>query len=228
MSFASRVGSRAPGLTTQPVIDLEQAPAALLVVPPQARRLDDLELSTVEIDELFATLTHPRPGLPAHQLMVTRFFNHYHPFLPFLNTGKSPHAYYESSELLFWSIISAASHRSPNPTLLPRLARSVTELVWSTVRSIPYTLQSVQSLIILCTWPFPTSSSTADPTYTLAGIMLQLAFQMGLHCAPNAQDFTKVPLTLNTDEHSEWTATWQACNIVAYRLVPGAIFIRPD
>ncbi|CEL01980.1 hypothetical protein ASPCAL01556 [Aspergillus calidoustus] len=204
MSFASRVGSRAPGLTTQPVIDLEQAPAALLVVPPQARRLDDLELSTVEIDELFAT-----------------FFNHYHPFLPFLNTGKSPHAYYESSELLFWSIISAASHRSPNPTLLPRLARNVTELVWSTVRSIPYTLQSVQSLIILCTWPFPTSSSTADPTYTLAGIMLQLAFQMGLHCAPNAQDFTKVPLTLNTDEHSEWTATWQACNIVAYSVSVG-------
>ncbi|KAL3449211.1 hypothetical protein BJX65DRAFT_294704 [Aspergillus insuetus] len=203
-SFASRVGSRAPGLTTQPVIDLEQAPAAALVVPPQARRLDDLELSTVEIDELFAT-----------------FSNHYHPFLPFLNTGKSPHAYYGSSELLFWSIISAASHRSQNPTLLPQLARSVTDLVWSTLRSIPYTLQSVQSLIILCTWPFPTSSSTADPTYTLAGTMLQLAFQMGLHCAPNAQDFTKVPRTLNTDEHSEWAATWQACNIVAHSVSVG-------
>ncbi|KAL2786339.1 hypothetical protein BJX66DRAFT_346895 [Aspergillus keveii] len=202
--FASRMGSRAPGLTTQPLLDLEQMPVAPLLVPPQARRLDDLELSTVEIDESFTT-----------------FFNHYHPFLPFLNIGKSSHAYYESSELLFWSIISAASHRSQNPTLLSRLARNVTDLVWSTLRSIPYTLQSVQSLIILCTWPFPTSSSTADPTYTLAGTMLQLAFQMGLHCAPNAQDFTKIPRTLNTDEHSEWAATWQACNIVAHSVSVG-------
>jgi hypothetical protein len=222
------MGSRAPGLTTQPLLDLEQMPVAPLLVPPQARRLDDLELSTVEIDESFTTLTHPRLGLSECRLMVTSFFNHYHPFLPFLNTSKCPHAYYESSELLFWSIISAASHRSQNPTLLSRLARNVTDLVWSTLQSIPYTLQSVQSLIILCTWPFPTSSSTADPTYTLAGTMLQLAFQMGLHCAPNAQDFTKIPRTLNTDEHSQWAATWQACNIVAHRLVPGAIFILAD
>ncbi|KAJ0415917.1 hypothetical protein BJY00DRAFT_317380 [Aspergillus carlsbadensis] len=204
ISFPSRVGSRAPGLTTQPVIDLEQAPATPLLFHPQERRLDDIELSTVEIDDLFAT-----------------FFDQYHPFLPFLNPGKSPHAYYESSELLFWSIISAASHHSQNPTLLPRLARSVTDLVWSTLRSIPYTIQSVQSLAILCTWPFPTSSSTADPTYTLAGTMLQLGFQMGLHCAPNAQDFIKVPRTLNTDEHSEWAATWQACNIVAHSVSVG-------
>ncbi|KAL3488432.1 hypothetical protein BJX62DRAFT_227371 [Aspergillus germanicus] len=202
--FTSRMRSRAPGLTTQPLIDLEQMPVAPLLVPPQVRRLGDLELSVVEIEELFAT-----------------YFDHYHPFLPFLNTGKSPHAYYESSELLFWSIISAAAHRSQNPTLLPRLARSVTDLVWSTLRSIPYTLQSVQSLVILCTWPFPTSSSTADPTYTLAGIMLQLALQMGLHCAPNAQDFTKIPRTLNTNEHSEWAAAWQACNIVAHSVSVG-------
>ncbi|KAL2836472.1 hypothetical protein BJY01DRAFT_251969 [Aspergillus pseudoustus] len=203
-SFSGRVGNRAPGLTTQPVIDLDQAPTAPLVVPPQARSLDDLELSALEIEELFAT-----------------FFEHYHPFLPFLRPERSPHAYYELSELLFWSIISVASHRSQKPILLPRLASSVTDLLWSTLRSIPYTLQSVQSLIILCTWPFPTHSSTADPTYTLAGTMLQLAFQMGLHCASSAQEFTKVPVLLSSDDHGEWGATWQACNIVAHSVSIG-------
>jgi hypothetical protein len=173
-------------------------PVAPLLVPPQMGRLDDLELSVVEIEELFATWVDPQTRSLEWVLTVLRYFDHYHPFLPFLRIGKSPHAYYESSELLFWSIISAASHRCQNQTLLPRLARSVTDLVWSLLRSIPYTPQSVQSLVILCTWPFPTSSSTVDPTYTLAGTMLQLAFLMGLHCAPNAQYFTK------SSPHSEY------------------------
>lgn len=91
------------------------------------------------------------------------------------------------------------------------------ELLWTTIRSIPYSLQVIQSLVIICAWPFPTSSSTTDPTYTLAGTMLHLAFQMGLHCASSAEDFTKGRLNLSADQRREWVATWQACNIVAHR-----------
>lgn len=153
--------------------------------------------------------------------------NHYHPCLPFLDPSTSPHEYYESSELLFWSIISAASRRlQTQPTLLPRLARSVSDLLWRTLRSIPYSHRVVQSLIILCTWPFPTSSSTADPTYMLAGMMVLVGSQMGLHRATNAQDFTKVPLNLNADEYSEWVKTWEACNIVAHRSVLCSVYIE--
>lgn len=144
--------------------------------------------------------------------------DHYHPYLPFLDLATSPHQYYDSSELLFWSVISAASRRSHSqPTLLTSLARGVTDLLWRTLRAIPYSLRVVQSLIILCAWPFPTSSSTADPTYVLAGMMVSLGSQMGLHRAWSAQDFTKVPLNLDTDEHSERVKTWEACNIVAHR-----------
>jgi hypothetical protein len=53
----------------------------------------------------------------------------------------------------------------------------------------------------------------------LVGTMLQMSTQMGLHCAFGAQDFAKVPLKLDTSEHSEWVQTWEACNIVATRLV---------
>jgi hypothetical protein len=44
-----------------------------------------------------------------------------------------------------------------------------------------------------------------------------LGSQMGLHQPMNAQDFTKVSMNLNSDEHFEWVKTWQACNIVAHR-----------
>lgn len=143
---------------------------------------------------------------------------HYHPYLPFLDPGTTIHEYHDSSELLFWSIISVAARRlQSHPTLLQKLARSVTDLLWKTLRSIPYSLRAVQSLIILCTWPFPTSSSTADPTYMLAGMMVQLGTQMGLHRALSAEDFVKVPLHLSMYEYSEWIKTWESCNIVAQR-----------
>lgn len=146
--------------------------------------------------------------------------NHYHPFLPFLDPRTSPHDYYEASELLFWAIISAAARRyESQPTLLPRLARNVTDLLWQSLRSIPFSIRLVQSLVVLCAWPFPTSSSTADPTYLLTGTMVMLGSQMGLHQPLNAQDFTKVPLSLNSDEYCEWVKTWEACNIVAHRCV---------
>ena len=68
--------------------------------------------------------------------------------------------------------------------------------------------------MLLCTWPFPTSSSTADPTYMLAGMMVHAGTQMGLHRARSAEDFNKVPLRLEAAELDEWARTWQACSLV--------------
>ncbi|KAJ4860032.1 fungal specific transcription factor domain-containing protein [Trichoderma breve] len=197
--------SRVPGLTTQPVIDQPQAPRRSIITIPRARKLGNVELSVEEIDELYLI-----------------YILHYHPYLPFLDPSTSLHEYFESSELLFWSIISVAARRlQSHPTLLPKLARSVTDYLWKTLRSIPYSLRAVQSLVILCTWPFPTSSSTADPTYMLAGMMVQIGTQMGLHRALNAEDFVKVPLHLSVYEYSEWVKTWEACNIVAQSVSVG-------
>ncbi|KAL6695343.1 hypothetical protein J3F84DRAFT_335097 [Trichoderma pleuroticola] len=205
LSSDPKESSRVPGLTTQPVIDQPQAPRRSIITIPRARKLGNVELSVEEIDELYLI-----------------YILHYHPYLPFLDPSTSLHEYYESSELLFWSIISVAARRlQSHPTLLPKLARSVTDYLWKTLRSIPYSLRAVQSLVILCTWPFPTSSSTADPTYMLAGMMVQIGTQMGLHRALNAEDFVKVPLHLSVYEYSEWVKTWEACNIVAQSVSVG-------
>ncbi|OJJ53491.1 hypothetical protein ASPSYDRAFT_212411 [Aspergillus sydowii CBS 593.65] len=205
VAHGSIEGVGAPGVTTRPVIDHDHTCSTPLVVAPQPRKLAGIELSVADIEELF-------------QL----YFSYYHPFLPFLKPEKSPHAFYESSELLFWSVIAAAAHRTQSlPCLLPRLAEDMMELLWTTIRSIPYSLHVIQSLVIICAWPFPTSSSTTDPTYTLAGTMVHLAFQMGLHCASSAEDFTKGRLNLSADQRREWVATWQACNIVAHSVSVG-------
>ncbi|KAK1255605.1 hypothetical protein MKX07_007864 [Trichoderma sp. CBMAI-0711] len=200
-----RESSRVPGLTTQPVIDQPQEPRRSLITIPRARKLGNVELSVEEIDELYLI-----------------YILHYHPYLPFLDPTTSLHEYYESCELLFWSVIAVAARRlQSHPTLLAKLARSVTDLLWKNLRSIPYSLRVVQSLVIICTWPFPTSSSTADPTYMLAGMMVQMGTQMGLHRALNAEDFVKVPLHLSMYEYSEWVKTWEACNIVAQSVSVG-------
>ncbi|UZP32252.1 hypothetical protein NXS19_000068 [Fusarium pseudograminearum] len=151
---------------------------------------------------------------------IDKLFNMYikynHPYLPLIDEEKSPHDYYERSELLFWVIMAVAARRQKSqPTLLPRLARNVTDLLWKTLRSMSYSISTIRALCLLCTWPFPTSSSTSDPTFMLVGSMLQMSTQMGLHCALDAQDFVKVPLQLDVSERSEWAQTWEACNIVA-------------
>ena len=157
-----------------------------------------------------------------------RYFRYYHPYLPFLDAGTSPHEYYESSELLFWAIISVSARRLQSlPTLLPKLARSVTDLLWKHLRAIPYTIRAVHGLILLCTWPFPTSSSMTDPTFMLVGMMMQIGTQMGLHRALSAEDFSKVPLSLDAYEYSEWVRTWLTCNIVAQRSVERSLLHLP-
>ena len=103
--------------------------------------------------------------------------------------------------------------------MLPKLARSVTDLLWRTVRAVPHSLEVVQALAVICTWPFPTSSSSTDPTFMLVGLMLQIGTQMGLHRALDAQEFAKVPVNLSAAEQVQWRRTWECCRIVARRLV---------
>ncbi|KAH6964749.1 hypothetical protein EDB82DRAFT_510940 [Fusarium venenatum] len=186
-------------LTTRPGIDPPTQHRASFFPLARPRALGNIILQIEEIDELF-----------------NMYIKYNHPYLPLIDEKKSPHEYYERSDLLFWVIMAVAARRQKSqPTLLPRLARNVTDLLWKTLRSMSYSISTIRALCLLCTWPFPTSSSTSDPTFMLVGTMLQMSTQMGLHCAFGAQDFAKVPLKLDVSEHSEWAQTWEACNIVA-------------
>lgn len=91
---------------------------------------------------------------------------------------------------------------------------------------MPHSVETVQSLALLCTWPFPTSSSSTDPTFMLAGLMLQIGTQMGLHRAQYAQDFAKAPLNLGSEDITCWRRIWEWCTVVAQRFVMFRMYDR--
>lgn len=103
--------------------------------------------------------------------------------------------------------------------LLNSLSGPVTRLVWSTLADIPQSYHVVKALCLLCTWPFPTSSTSTDPTFMLCGMMIQVAMQLGLHRPSHSQDFSKFRVELIAEELRDKVRTWAICNIVAQRYV---------
>lgn len=151
---------------------------------------------------------------------MNSFFLFYHPFLPFLDRTQSPDDYYATSPLLFWTIISVGARRYQGDAhLLNSLAGPVSRLVWSTLADIPQSYHIVKALSLLCTWPFPTSSTSTDPTFMLCGMMMQVAMQLGLHRPSHTQDFSKFRVELIEEELRDKVRTWAVCNIVAQRWV---------
>ncbi|CAL5872606.1 uncharacterized protein PFLUO_LOCUS6871 [Penicillium psychrofluorescens] len=171
----------------------------------QFKRIEDVIVVPEKVTELF-----------------NLFFMFYHPFLPFLDRKQSPDDYYNASPLFFWTIISVGARRyQSDSNLLNSLAGPVTRLVWSTLADIPQSYHVVKALCLLCSWPFPTSSTSTDPTFMLCGMMIQVAMQLGLHRPSHTQDFSKFRVELIEDELRDKVRTWAICNIVAQRVSTG-------
>lgn len=136
--------------------------------------------------------------------------------MPLLDRSRSPDYYYEKSPLLFWTVISIASRRfETDLSLRKALAPAVSQLVWSTLGDIPQTYYVVKALCLLCTWPFPVSTTSADATFMLCGVMMQVAMQIGLHRPSHAQDFARFRVELRDEDLRDRVKTWATCNIVA-------------
>ncbi|KAI0873798.1 hypothetical protein GGS24DRAFT_490434 [Hypoxylon argillaceum] len=149
--------------------------------------------------------------------LFQEFFTCYHPFLPFLNEHQSPDLYYQQHALLFWTIIAIASRRyTPKPAILHELSSGpLNRLLWGTVGDVPNSYFVVKALCLLCTWPLPTSTTTADPTHILCGVMMKAATGIGMHRPNHTQDFSRVSVELNKDQLHDRVTTWAVCNIVA-------------
>lgn len=129
--------------------------------------------------------------------------------------------------MLFWTILSVGARRyQGDSNLLNSLAGPVSRLVWSTLADIPQSYHVVKALALLCSWPFPTSSTSTDPTFMLCGMMVQVAMQLGLHRPSHTQDFSKFRVELIEDELRDKVRTWAICNIVAQRYVQTPIINR--
>ncbi|KAL5615458.1 hypothetical protein BROUX41_005503 [Berkeleyomyces rouxiae] len=192
------------------LINLRRGPSQTQQTLPPATKYA-YELEEVKLTEEVATN------------LIAEFFNYYHQFLPFLNSQQTPEQYYAQHPLLFWAIIAVASRRygDGDRTFLTSLANPLTKLIWTTIGDVPSSYYVVKALCLLCTWPLPTSSSAADPTHLLCGVMMKIATMIGLHRPNHMQDFSRVSIDLDRDQLHDRVVTWAVCNIVAQTVGTG-------
>ncbi|KAL8392620.1 hypothetical protein RB595_002713 [Gaeumannomyces hyphopodioides] len=174
-------------------------------IPRIVRSLEDVQLTEDAEAQLF-----------------DEFFRCYHPLLPFLSPQQTAEQYYQQNSLLYWTIVSVAARRyQPDPTLLGNISRPLTRLLWNTIGEVPGNYCAVKALCLLCTWPLPTSTSSADPTHILCGVMMKVATGIGLHRPMHINDFSRVPIQLNKEQLHDRVTTWAVCNIVAQTIGTG-------
>ncbi|PVI02549.1 hypothetical protein DM02DRAFT_653369 [Periconia macrospinosa] len=159
------------------------------------------------------TVTRSISSVTVNQEQIQQFFHayfaHYHPLFPILPINTIPDAVYKACPFLFWTIIStAARHDNSDFTLLPSLLPALKDLLWSTVAIVPHTLPALQAMAILCVWPFPESSMPIDNTFLLAGILKSAAMHAGLHRPDVLTHYSRVRLSLRTQEIREAVRVW--------------------
>ncbi|KAF2104445.1 hypothetical protein NA57DRAFT_70650 [Rhizodiscina lignyota] len=95
----------------------------------------------------------------------------------------------------------------------------VMKLFWSIVSKPPATIGLIQANLLLCTWPFPTSSLWTDLSTNLGGFGIISAMHLGLHQRGIPAGFSRNP-NPNTNDAMlrERSRTWAGCNIVSQRL----------
>ncbi|EPE24357.1 hypothetical protein GLAREA_08209 [Glarea lozoyensis ATCC 20868] len=193
-----------PEINREPV---PPAPAPLDIGTTLPRSLDDIMLAQTEIDEIFAL-----------------YFQHYARHLPFLDFARSesPNSFYDQSPLLFWAIITAGARRyQRNPSLLGSLATPLLKLGWSSMQISAAVIPNIQGLLILSTWPFPTNTTSKDNTFTLSGMAVNLALQIGLHVPLQGQEYSRTRVDLSSEGLARRVQLWSYCVVVHQKAACG-------
>ncbi|KAF2404168.1 hypothetical protein EJ06DRAFT_190002 [Trichodelitschia bisporula] len=151
------------------------------------------------------------------------YFDKYHLFLRILDKEHdTPDSVFERSEILFWTVIViAARHFEEDRTLFGRLAPHYNILVKEMIVRPPSNHYVVKALCLLCTWPLPVSSTTADMSFPFSGIMMKFAMQLGLHRPSHPMDFSRTRVQLRAEDITDRLRTWAACNLVAQNVSTG-------
>jgi transcriptional regulatory protein LEU3 len=202
------------GASTQPhqhEIEPPVSPAGPHVQPKPRALLDTgVIFDESEIEQLYKT-----------------FISDYHPTMPVIDPNVPAQQCCESSPLLFWCIMAIASRRGQKYNL-GKLSHAIMNMLWEAIRSVPHSVHLVQAILLISTWPFPTSSSATDPTYVLTHNAVSASIQLGLHRPQHQQDFAKYRLRLTEREVVLRANLWIACNVVAQSVSVGVGLQSPS
>ncbi|KAJ5593909.1 uncharacterized protein N7459_000117 [Penicillium hispanicum] len=194
--------------------------SSTFVPPPHSQDVLDGHVHTVLSPRSnAATLPQSLDGISFEPRKIddcfSLFFQHYFPSLPILEPDeKDPNWYHEHCPLLFWAIIATGSRKYyQDPTILEGLTPRVTSLVIPSMANPHRHIPVIQSLLLLCTWPFPMDTVMADMSPSWAGLAMQLAMQNGLHFFKKKQDFT-TQIAPNPVDIGFRARLWSYCKVV--------------
>ncbi|KAK0621262.1 hypothetical protein B0T17DRAFT_591184 [Bombardia bombarda] len=147
-----------------------------------------------------------------------KYFEHFHPYLPIVRM-RDPDACYKRGPVLFWTIIMTACRRyARDSTVYQFLQDKILPEIWGQVSQPPLRLPTINALLLLATWPFPTIRFLSDPSLVFVGIALNSAFLSGLHTGYGSHpEFKALFHTFDTTDE-EACFTWAACAIVSHRV----------
>jgi hypothetical protein len=152
------------------------------------------------------------------------FFKHYHHFLEIIDSSLTPDHCFAASPPLFWAIISvAARHYEHNVMLFRSLKDSFLNLLWSTISVLPHSHYTIQAILIIAMWPFPTNSMSRDNSFLLVSIAKSASMQLGLHRPDIIQEFLRVRTRLDQSEFQDAVKVWAGCFIASQWYVSESI-----
>ncbi|KAK4946099.1 Regulatory protein leu3 [Elasticomyces elasticus] len=131
------------------------------------------------------------PRVQAKAMFAT-YFEKYHPFLPILDSQRTNESCYETSPLLFWSIIGVAARQLQlEDNFLKQLGSELSQALWTTVASNTPSTQHVQAMLLLASWPLPDVRLWTDKSLTFTKMAMNLAMMMGMHRPGCEHEYSK-------------------------------------
>ena len=145
-----------------------------------------------------------------------RYFKFYHPVLPILDPTLAPNDCYAQSRFLFWTILVTGCRRySQDPTMLESIGPHINGMAFAAMSSRLAWIQTLQGLLLLCTWAVPLKSLTRSVTYIICGAAVHMAILNGLHIPGVGQDFEPHQLPLDDRESLFRDRLWSFTCIVS-------------
>src|ERR1700761_5305216 len=96
-----------------------------------------------------------------------RFFAHYSDQVPIVDAASTPNGIYESSNFLFWAVITTGSRKYiDDTTIFNRLSQRIVNMALQNLvlRHSPFHL--IQGLLLLCAWPVPVHHIYQETVHT--------------------------------------------------------------
>ncbi|KAI1608239.1 hypothetical protein EDD36DRAFT_423662 [Exophiala viscosa] len=124
--------------------------------------------------------------------MFATYFEKYHPFFPILDPQRTNELCYETSPLLFWSVIAVAARQLQlEDHFLKQLGSELSRTFWATVASNTSSTQHVQAMLLLASWPLPDVRLWTDKSLTFSKMAMNSAMMMGMHRPGCEHEYSK-------------------------------------